>query len=166
MQHGQATSGAGADPRLSIDRQMSDPTLVGLIAQGDKRAMRVLFIRHNVLMFRFLMRFVDSESLAENLVSETFIDVWRRAGQYEARSLVSTWLLAIARHKALSALRQRATDELDDDAIDAIEDPGENPEIAMQKTERSAIGRSSISSTITRERSATSRRSPASHGIQ
>ena len=85
------------------------------------------------------MRFVDSESTAEDLVSEVFIDVWRHAGQYEARSLVSTWLLAIARNKALSALRQRTTDELDDDAVAFVEDPGDNPEVAMQKTERSAI---------------------------
>jgi RNA polymerase sigma-70 factor (ECF subfamily) len=139
MQHGHALSGAAAGRRLSIDQQMSDQALVALITRRDKHAMQVLFARYSVRMFRFLLRFVDSESLAEDLVSETFIEVWRHAGQYEARSLVSTWLLAIARHKALSALRQRSTDELDDDAIDSIEDPGENPEIAMQKTERSAI---------------------------
>jgi RNA polymerase sigma-70 factor (ECF subfamily) len=139
MQHGHALSGAAASRGLSIDQQMSDEALVGLIARGDKHAMQVLFARYSVRMFRFLLRLVDSESLAEDLVSEVFIDVLRHAGQYEARSLVSTWLLAIARHKALSALRRRSTDESDDDAIDAIEDPGENPEIALQKTERRAI---------------------------
>jgi RNA polymerase sigma-70 factor (ECF subfamily) len=118
---------------------MSDEALVGLIARGHKHAMQVLFARHNVRMFRFLMRFVDSESMAEDLVSEVFIDVWRGAGQYAARSKVSTWLLAIARYKALSALRRRSTDESDGDAIEFIEDPGDNPEVAMQKTERSAI---------------------------
>jgi RNA polymerase sigma-70 factor (ECF subfamily) len=139
MHYSHALSGTAAGRRLSIDQQMSDEALVTLIARSDKHAMRVLFVRYNVLMFRFLMRFVDSESLAEDLVSETFIDVWRHAGQYQARSLVSTWLLAIARNKALSALRQRSTDELDYEAIDLIEEPGDNPEVALQKTGRSAL---------------------------
>jgi RNA polymerase sigma-70 factor (ECF subfamily) len=139
MQYGRALSGAAVGRGLSIDQQMSDEALVGLIARGDKHAMQVLFERYSVRIFRFLLRSVDSQSLAEDLVSEAFIDVWRHAGQYEGRSPVSTWLLAIARNKALSALRQRMTDELDDAAIDSVEDPGENPEIAMQKTERSAI---------------------------
>jgi RNA polymerase sigma-70 factor (ECF subfamily) len=118
---------------------MSDQALVELIGQGDKRAMQVLFGRYNVRVFRFLMRFVGSESMVEDLVSEVFIDVWRGAGQYKVRSQVSTWLLAIARHKALSALRRRSRDESNDEAIEFIEDPGDNPEVAMQKTERSAI---------------------------
>jgi RNA polymerase sigma-70 factor (ECF subfamily) len=139
MQYGHGLSGAGVGRRLSTDQQMSDETLVGLIAGGDKHAMQVLYARYSVRMFRFLMRLVDSESLAEDLVSEAFIDVWRHAGQYEARSLVSTWLLAIARHKALSALRRRSTGELDNEAIELIEDPDDDPEAAVQKTERSAI---------------------------
>jgi RNA polymerase sigma-70 factor (ECF subfamily) len=139
MHYSHALPGAAAGRRLSIDQQISDEALVGLIARGDKHAMQVLFARYSVRMFRFLLRFVDSEPLAEDLVSEAFIDVWRHAGQYQARSLVSTWLLAIARNKALSALRQRSTDELDDEAIELIEEPGDDPEVAMQKTERSEI---------------------------
>jgi RNA polymerase sigma-70 factor (ECF subfamily) len=139
MQHDHALSGAAAGRQLSIDQQISDEALVGLIARGDKHAMQVLFARYGVRMFRFLMRFVDSESVAEDLVSEAFIDVWRHAGQYKARSLVSTWLLAIARHKALSALRRRSANDLDDEAIELIGDPGDNPEAAMQRRERSII---------------------------
>jgi RNA polymerase sigma-70 factor (ECF subfamily) len=101
--------------------------------------MQVLYGRHNVKVFRFLMRFVDGEATAEDLVSEVFIEVWRNAAQFEARSQVSTWLLGIARHKALSALRRRSTDELDEDVIGFIEDPSDNPEAALQKTERGEI---------------------------
>ena len=139
MQHDHALPCAAATQRLSINQQMSDEALVRLIARGDKHAMQILFARYSVRTFRFLMRFVDSESLAEDLVSETFIDVWRHAGQYEARSLVSTWLLAIARHKALSALRRSSTDELDDGAAEFIEDRRDSPEVAMQMKERSTI---------------------------
>jgi RNA polymerase sigma-70 factor (ECF subfamily) len=134
-----ALSGTASGWRGSIDKQMSDQALVGLIGQGDKQAMQVLFARYNVRIFRFLMRFFASASMAEDLVSEVFIDVWRGAGQYQARSRVSTWLFAIARNRALSALRRRSRDESDDEAIEFIADPGDDPEIAMQKTERSAI---------------------------
>jgi RNA polymerase sigma-70 factor (ECF subfamily) len=139
MQYSDAIAAVAAGRRRSADKETSDQVLVGLIAQGDEDAMRVLFARHNVRVFRFLMRFVDGEAAAEDLVSEVFIEVWRNAGQFEARSQVSTWLLAIARHRALSALRRRSSDELDDDVIEFIEDPSDNPEVTLQKTERSEI---------------------------
>jgi hypothetical protein len=83
MPHGRAFAGAAASRGLSIDHPMSDAALVELIAQKDRHAMQVLFARYSARTFRFLMRFVDSEPLAEDLTSETFIDVWRHAGQYE-----------------------------------------------------------------------------------
>lgn len=128
-----------ASGRQASGRETSDETLVGLIADGDRDAMQVLFARHNVKVFRFLVRIVDNEATAEDLVSEVFIDVWRHAGKFEARSQVATWILGIARYKALSALRRRTTDALDDDVIEFIEDNSDNPEVAVQKQETSAI---------------------------
>lgn len=140
MQYSDAIAAVTAGRRRPADKkETSDQALVGLIARGDRDAMQVLFARHNVRVFRFLMRFVDSEATAEDLVSEVFIEVWRNAAKFETRSQVSTWLLGIARHKALSALRRRSTDELDDDVIEFIEDPSDNPEVTLQKAERSAI---------------------------
>ena len=139
MGYSQAISATAQIRSGKSGKETSDEVLVGLIAQGDKDAMRVLFGRHNVRVFRFLMRFVDGEATAEDLVSEVFIEVWRNAGQFAARSQVSTWLLAIARHKALSALRRRSADELDDDVLEFIEDPSDNPEVSLQKTERAEI---------------------------
>jgi RNA polymerase sigma-70 factor, ECF subfamily len=133
------TASATALNRPSSAKVTSDETLVGLIAKGDKDAMRVLFARHNVRVFRFLVRIVGNDATAEDLLNEVFIDVWRHADRFEARSQVSTWILAIARYKALAALRRRPLDELDDDACETIEDPADDPEIAVQKTERSAL---------------------------
>jgi RNA polymerase sigma-70 factor (ECF subfamily) len=93
-----------------------------------------------VRVFRFLLRFVASDrSAAEELVSEVFLDVWRQAGRFEGRSQVTTWLLAIARYKALSALQRRSTEELDEDVAAAIEDPQDNPEITIQNRQTSEI---------------------------
>src|SRR5712691_9450237 len=68
------------------------------IASGDQSAMRALFARYRVALYRWLLRLVDDRALAEDLLSEVFLDVWRRAACFEARSSVSTWLLAIARY--------------------------------------------------------------------
>ena len=76
--------------------------------------MRTLFGRHRVALYRWLLRLVGDEALAEDLLSDVFLDVWRQAAAFEARSSVSTWLLAIARYKALSARRRRVDAELDD----------------------------------------------------
>ncbi len=101
--------------------------------------MRVLFARHNVRVFRFIQRMVSSDTTAEELVNDVFIEVWRNAGRFEARSQVSTWILAIARFKALAALRRRPCGEVDDDAFEMMQDPGDDPETAVAKTERNAL---------------------------
>ena len=116
-----------------------DEVLIGRIANGDRLAMQVLFARHHVRVYRFVLRLVRDESTAEDLISEVFLDVWRQAGRFEARSAVSTWLLAIARFKALSALRRRPDEELDEEAAEAIEDPADTPEVSLEKKDKSAV---------------------------
>ena len=118
---------------LSATQAASDDVLIARIAQGDRLAMQVLYGRHHVRVFRFGMRLVRDEQLAEDLISEVFLDVWRQAGKFEGRSAVSTWLLAITRFKALSALRRRKDVELDEEAADTIEDSSDNPEVTVQK---------------------------------
>jgi RNA polymerase sigma-70 factor (ECF subfamily) len=117
----------------------SDEVLIGRIAHGDRLAMQVLFARHHVRVFRFVLRLVRNESVAEDLISEVFLDVWRQANRFEGRSAVSTWLLAIARFKALSALRRKSDEALDDEAAEAIEDQSDDPEVAVQKKDTSEV---------------------------
>src|SRR6185312_1005983 len=100
----------------------ADEVLIGRIARSDRLAMQVLFARHHVRVFRFVLRLLHDEALAEDVISETFLDVWRQAGRFEGRSTVSTWLIAIARFKALSMLRKRREEELDDETANSIEE--------------------------------------------
>src|SRR5438270_2803938 len=111
--------------------------LIGRIASGDRLAMQVLFARHHVRVYRFALRLVRDETTAEDLISEVFLDVWRQAGRFEKRSAVSTWLLAIARFKALSVLRRKPDEALDEEAAEAIEDPSDDPEVVVAKKDRS-----------------------------
>ena len=117
----------------------SDEVLIGRIANGDRLAMQVLYARHHVRVFRFVVRLVRDEATAEDLISEVFLDVWRQAGRFEGRSAVSTWMLAIARFKALSALRRRPDQELDEETAGAIEDPSDDPAAVLEKKDKSAM---------------------------
>jgi RNA polymerase sigma-70 factor (ECF subfamily) len=118
--------------------------LIRRIAGGDQLAMRTLFARHRVAIYRWLLRIVHDETLAEDLLSDVFLDVWRQAASFEGRASVSTWLLAIARHKALSARRGRIDAELDARIASTIADPADDPEAALQKKSRSELLRSSL----------------------
>lgn len=117
----------------------SDERLISLIADGDKRAMQVLYARHNVRVYRFIVRLTGNQSLAEDLVSEVFLDVWRQAEGFESKSQVSTWLLAIARYKALSALRRRTDEHLDDQMAATIEDTADSPETVVDTKDRNTV---------------------------
>jgi len=138
MQYRQAISATAPTRQPSVNAT-TDQTLVALIAKGDKDALRLLFARHHVRVFRFLLRIVANEDAAQDLLNEVFLDVWRGASKFEARSQVTTWILGIARFKALTALRRRAFEPLDDESAEAIEEPGDDPEVVMQKADRSAI---------------------------
>jgi len=117
----------------------SDEALIGAIAAGDRRAMQALYARHNVRIYRFVLRLTNDSSLAEDIVSEVFIDVWRGAEGFKVKSRVSTWMLAIARHKTLSALRRRSDEQLDEDAAAAIADPADDAETTANNRDRRAI---------------------------
>ena len=129
---------AAARPPVLV-QPAPDETLIARIASGDKLAMRALFARHHVRAYRFLLRVVGEPCLAEDLVSEVFLDVWRNASHFAGRAAAATWLLGIARHKALSALRRRKDVPLDDAAAATLPDGRDDPETVVVKTEQSAI---------------------------
>jgi len=123
----------------------SDEVLITRIAGGDRLAMQVLFARHHVRVYRFVLRLVRNEATAEDLISEVFLDIWRQAGKFEGRSAVSTWMLSIARFKALSALRKRPDEELDDEMAERIEDHSDDPETSLAKKDKGAALRQCLS---------------------
>src|SRR5262249_1318833 len=108
------TGWAAASPaRAAATGTFSADVLIERVANGDQLAMRTLYARHRVTIYRWLLRLVGDQTSAEDLLSDVFLDVWRKAASFEGRSSVSTWLLAIARHKALSSRRRRTDMQLD-----------------------------------------------------
>src|SRR5216683_576692 len=102
-----------ASPAQAVARDTSsDETLIGRIASGDQLAMRTLFARHRVPIYRWLLRIVHDETLAEDLLSDVFPDIWLQAAASEGRFSVSLRLLAMAGKKPLWAGRGRRVAEL------------------------------------------------------
>jgi RNA polymerase sigma-70 factor, ECF subfamily len=117
-------------------RQKLDETLLASIAAGDRFAMQVLFQRHNVRVYRFVLRLVGNPSVAEEIVGDVFLNVWRHAGSFEAKCQATTWLLTIARHKAISVLRRRSETQLDDETAAAVADPSDDAETILDREDR------------------------------
>jgi RNA polymerase sigma-70 factor (ECF subfamily) len=122
----------------------TDDMLLESIADGDRTAMHTLYARHNVRVYRFILRIVRDTTIAEDLVSQVFLDVWRTAKQFEGRSQVSTWLLSIARFKALTALRQRRFEDIDQAEVREIADDADTPETSLERATTSAILRACV----------------------
>jgi RNA polymerase sigma-70 factor (ECF subfamily) len=87
---------------------------------------------------------IGNATTSDDLVSEVFLDVWRAAANFQAKSRVSTWLLAIARYKTLSLTRRRADELLDERAVADVEDGADDPETTVDKLTRCAIVRSCL----------------------
>jgi RNA polymerase sigma-70 factor (ECF subfamily) len=135
---------AAARQGILAAQATSDEMLLEGITEGDRHAMHVLYSRHNVRVYRFILRMVRDITTAEDLVSQVFLDVWRTAGQFEGRAQVSTWLLSIARFKALTALRQRRHEDIDLDEVLEIADEADTPEASLDRRNTSAILRACV----------------------
>src|SRR5260370_32866469 len=133
-----------AKKTIAAARAPSDEMLLQSIAKGGRTAMHVLYSRHNVRVYRFILRIVGDTTVAESLVSQVFLDVWRTASQFEGRSQVSTWLLSIARFKALTAMRQRRHEDIDQEDVLEIADQADTPEASLNRSNTSEILRACV----------------------
>jgi RNA polymerase sigma-70 factor (ECF subfamily) len=122
----------------------SDAMLLKHIAEGDKAAMHIMFARHRVRVFRFIQGIVRNTAIAEDLVSQVFLDVWRSASSFESRSRASTWLLSIARLKALSSFRARRHVNIDREEVIEIVDPTDTPDVALERKKTNATLRACL----------------------
>jgi RNA polymerase sigma-70 factor (ECF subfamily) len=135
---------AQASQSIIAAQATSDDMLLESIADGNRTAMHILYCRHNVRVYRFILRIVRDATTAEDLVSQVFLDVWRTAGQFQGRSQVSTWLLSIARFKALTAMRQRRFEDIDQEDVRQIPDDCDTPETSLDRSDTSAILRACV----------------------
>lgn len=134
------------------DSQGADQQWLARLKAGDQQAMKALFTAHHMRVYRFVLRIVQRPDVAEDVTAEVFVDVWRQAAHFEGRSILSTWLLAIARNKALSTLRKRREAPLDDDFAQTIVDLDDTPEVTLQKASKAEVLRACLQRLTTEQR--------------
>lgn len=118
---------------------LDDARLAARIAAGDEAAFVIAYDRHSGFVFGSVTRFLGDREMAAEVVQDAFVTLWRRARLFDARSgSLLTWLLAIARHRAIDRLRAEgrrpARDALRLDAF-----TGESPESPRLDTPRELI---------------------------
>ena len=120
-------------------RSASDASFLLLIAQGDRRAMHMLFARYKTPVYRYALRLTKDDAVAQDLVNEVFLAVWRQSARFEGRSQVCTWLFAIAGKLAATALRRRPLESLDHEVAESVPDAADDPEVATGKLQEKSI---------------------------
>lgn len=133
MTHGQTVQ----TTTTSKATEPADAALVSQMANGDQNALRVLFQRHYRRIHNFALRFVKDTDIAQEVVNDTFMIAWRQAAGFEGRSQVATWLLGIARYRALGVkkLRRPQIECLDEQYEATLADPTERVDVRMQREE-------------------------------
>jgi RNA polymerase sigma-70 factor (ECF subfamily) len=140
---GRASRDRKTDRRI-IAETVSDEMLLKHVAEGDKAAMHIIFARHRAKVFRFIQRMVRNPTIADDIVSQVFLDVWRSANRFESRARVSTWLLSIARFRTMSFLRKRTHDGIDQGSVLEVADAGDTPEVTLDRKETNDLLRASM----------------------
>ena len=110
----------------------SDTELLHAIARGDELSLAALYDRYAAILLGLLLRILHSRPEAEDVLQEVFVQVWRRAGDFdEARGRGFTWLVTLARSRAIDRLRsidartraaQAAQREVREETQDATDD--------------------------------------------
>jgi RNA polymerase sigma-70 factor, ECF subfamily len=91
-------------------RELADEELMQLVYDGDARAFEVIFDRHSGAAFSLAYRMCGRRALAEEIVQEAFVSLWRSNARYErARGSVRSWVLRVVHNRAIDAFRREVS---------------------------------------------------------
>ena len=136
------------DERLEIEEKVEsaaaeDAACLARVAAGDRRAFEALYRRYYERLFRFALRVTGRIALVEDVVNETLLVVWRKAGGFRAEASVSTWIFGIAYRKSLKAVARegRRTETLDQVPSSELAAPDTVDRDGVQAAIRDAVAR-------------------------
>ena len=134
--------------------------LIGRIAQTDRHALAELYDASSSQVFGLVLRLVGDRAAAEEIALDVYTQVWKRASQYDpSRGSASSWLLLIARSRAIDHLRSSVRKTRDaerplDPAVAQVSDHSANPEEVVLLQGRRQLVRSALESLDSRKREA------------
>jgi RNA polymerase sigma-70 factor, ECF subfamily len=129
---------------ISHDARCDDAGLLRRIGQGDEQAMAAFYREHGRVVFAQVLLVAGERALAEEIVQDTMLAVWRGAGSFRGESSVRSWVIAIARRQTRDRLRGRRLRVVDNAFLADQPGSGPGPEaMALDRAElaevRSAI---------------------------
>ena len=117
-----------------------DRHIVQRIAGGDRQALAELYARYQRPLFNYLLQLTPDYGLAEEILQDTLVAIWKSAKSFEGRSSVSTWLIGIARRQAHNTLRQRKLPLVDEAVLtDLLAADPEPEEFTLASVERDEL---------------------------
>jgi RNA polymerase sigma-70 factor (ECF subfamily) len=127
-------------------RDLADEEVMPRVQAGDPRAFELLYDRHGGAAFSLAYRMVGRQSLAEDVVQEAFLSIWRSRLRYDqTRGSVRTWVLGIVRNRGIDALRHHTVHDRRRETLDGVEERFEarertDVEVARREEARSVHG--------------------------
>jgi RNA polymerase sigma factor (sigma-70 family) len=128
--------GASRDEALDAVRRARLNELLAATARGDQAAFAELYRLTSRHLFAVIVRMVHDRGEAEDLLQDVFTTAWRRADRFDAaRGGAMTWLVTLARNRAIDRLRQHREAQLDDPVAEALPDDNPTPPALVEASE-------------------------------
>ncbi|HKR01912.1 MAG TPA: sigma-70 family RNA polymerase sigma factor [Pyrinomonadaceae bacterium] len=126
--------------------QTTDVEILRAVAGGDEQALAALYDRYRLILFGLILRILHSQPEAEDVLQEVFLQVWRRASDFdETRGRPFTWLVTLARSRAIDRLRSTsARDRTAQEAARAVPDSISDAADDAVRSEQGAIVRGAL----------------------
>jgi RNA polymerase sigma-70 factor, ECF subfamily len=129
-------------------RTLADEDLMQLLRRGDPRAFEAVYDRHSGAAFSLAYRMVGRGNVAEDVVQEAFLSIWRSGARYErARGSVRTWVLGIVHHRAIDQLRRSSVHDkrrASDEGIEERLESGERTDVEVARRDEAETIRSAM----------------------
>ncbi len=134
------------NPGVETPYTQHDPDwmLIRGMADGDIRALNELYARYGSMLLAFLSARVGNRQVAEEVLQDVMLAVWDNAHTFEARSKVKTWLLVIARNRAINATRRKQLPVIHLEDVFSLRSDETGPMEALEKHERQDRVRAAI----------------------
>ncbi len=129
-------------------RTLADEDLMQLLRRGDPRAFEAVYERHSSAAFSLAYRMVGRGNVAEDVVQEAFLSIWRSGARYErARGSVRTWVLGIVHHRAIDQLRRSSVHSkrrASDEGLEERLESGERTDLEVARRDEAETIRSAM----------------------
>lgn len=118
---------------MTENNKVSDSELMLKVAGYDSKAFEQLYDRYSPLLFTLIKKIVDDKEIAGEILSDVFVIVWRRIDQFDFKTNnVYTWLVTIARNKAIDRLNRIKNKEGIGEYNDKFEEENILPKLSPQ----------------------------------